>query len=385
MKLTINGMTRTVDVPEDMPLLWVLRDVIGLTGTKFGCGIASCGACTVHIDGQATRSCVTPVSTLAGKQVTTIEAIGETSTGKKIQNAWIALEVPQCGYCQSGQIMSASALLAKNPAPTDADIDSAMSGNIAAAAPMAGFVPPSSRLPVARVRRKRSLTMRSGTGDGFPGATSWSSMAAAGGGLYSGAAPMSPGVRGQSGSAASPPAFAPNAYVRVGTDDVVTVILPQAEMGQGIYTALPMLVAEELEIGLDQVRVEHAPADDRIYANPGLGFQATGGSIHAGILRADAAGGGRRPDHAGCRSGGELGCRPRLVPGREGHGDSLRDRAKGDLRRGGGAAAKLPVPTKVNSRARRTSSCSAHRPSASTRHPRSMGRPCTASTFGCRG
>ena len=130
MKLTINGKTHTVDVPEDMPLLWVLRDVLGLTGTKFGCGIAACGACTVQIDGQATRSCATPVSTLAGKQITTIEAIGETSAGKKIQDAWIALEVPQCGYCQSGQIMSASALLAGTAAPTDADIDSAMSGNI---------------------------------------------------------------------------------------------------------------------------------------------------------------------------------------------------------------------------------------------------------------
>ena len=130
MNLTINGKTHTVDVPGDMPLLWVLRDVIGLTGTKFGCGIAACGACTVHIEGQPTRSCVTPVSTVVGKQITTIEAIGETPTGKKIQNAWIALDVPQCGYCQSGQIMSASALLARTPVPTDADIDSAMSGNI---------------------------------------------------------------------------------------------------------------------------------------------------------------------------------------------------------------------------------------------------------------
>jgi isoquinoline 1-oxidoreductase subunit alpha len=130
MKLTINGKSHTVDVPGDTPLLWVLRDVIGLTGTKFGCGMAACGACTVHIDGQATRSCVTPVSTLDGKQVTTIEAIGETSAGKKIQTAWIALDVPQCGYCQSGQIMSASALLARTAQPTDADIDSAMSGNI---------------------------------------------------------------------------------------------------------------------------------------------------------------------------------------------------------------------------------------------------------------
>ena len=130
MDLTVNGKTLQVDVPEDMPLLWVLRDVVGLTGTKFGCGIAACGACTVHLDGQATRSCVTPVSAVAGKRITTIEAIGETAAGRKIQDAWVALEVPQCGYCQSGQIMSASALLARNPHPNDADIDSAMSGNI---------------------------------------------------------------------------------------------------------------------------------------------------------------------------------------------------------------------------------------------------------------
>jgi len=130
MELTINGKAQVVDVPEDMPLLWVLRDVIGLTGTKYGCGIAACGACTVHLDGQPTRSCVTPVRSVAGKQVTTIEAIGATPAGKQIQAAWIALDVPQCGYCQSGQIMSASALLASTAQPTDADIDSAMSGNI---------------------------------------------------------------------------------------------------------------------------------------------------------------------------------------------------------------------------------------------------------------
>jgi len=130
VELIVNGKARTVHVPEDMPLLWVLRDVLGLTGTKFGCGIAACGACTVHVDGRAIRSCATPASTVAGKQITTIEAIGQTPAGKKVQNAWIALEVPQCGYCQSGQIMSASALLAKTPTPTDGDIDSAMSGNI---------------------------------------------------------------------------------------------------------------------------------------------------------------------------------------------------------------------------------------------------------------
>jgi isoquinoline 1-oxidoreductase alpha subunit len=130
MELTINGRKHQVDVPADMPLLWVLRDVVGLTGTKFGCGMSLCGACTVHLDGQPIRSCTTPVSAVSGKHITTIEAIGSTPAGKKIQEAWVALDVPQCGYCQSGQIMSASALLAKNTSPSDSDIDSAMSGNI---------------------------------------------------------------------------------------------------------------------------------------------------------------------------------------------------------------------------------------------------------------
>ena len=128
--LRINGKSHQIDVPSDMPVLWVLRDVLGMTGTKFGCGMALCGACTVQLDGQATRSCVTPVSAAAGKAIITVEAIGATAAGKKVQEAWIALDVPQCGYCQSGQIMSASALLAKNPRPTDADIDGAMAGNI---------------------------------------------------------------------------------------------------------------------------------------------------------------------------------------------------------------------------------------------------------------
>ena len=130
MELTINGGMRQVDVPADMPVLWVLRDVLGMTGTKFGCGMALCGACTVHLDGRAIRSCVTPVSAAAGKAITTIEAIGDTPAGEKVQAAWVALDVPQCGYCQSGQIMSATALLAENPKPSDADIDGAMAGNI---------------------------------------------------------------------------------------------------------------------------------------------------------------------------------------------------------------------------------------------------------------
>ncbi len=130
LTLTINGEDRQFDVPEDMPLLWVLRDVAGLTGTKFGCGVALCGACTIHLDGQPIRSCVMAAGAAVGRKITTIEAIGESAAGAKIQQAWLALEVVQCGYCQSGQIMSAAALLAANPNPSDADIDAAMSGNI---------------------------------------------------------------------------------------------------------------------------------------------------------------------------------------------------------------------------------------------------------------
>ncbi len=128
--LSINGTSHSVDVPGDMPLLWVLRDVIGLTGTKFGCGMALCGACTVQLDGRPIRSCVTPVAAVSGKRITTIEGIGSTPGGKKVQQAWLDLDVVQCGYCQSGQIMAAAALLAGKPHPTDADIDAAMAGNI---------------------------------------------------------------------------------------------------------------------------------------------------------------------------------------------------------------------------------------------------------------
>jgi isoquinoline 1-oxidoreductase alpha subunit len=128
--IKVNGKTHNVDVDGDTPLLWVLRDVLGMTGTKFGCGLALCGACTVHVDGIATRSCITPVDSIATSAITTIEAIGATPAGAKVQKAWLDREVPQCGYCQSGQIMSAAALLASNPRPTDSAIDDAMSGNI---------------------------------------------------------------------------------------------------------------------------------------------------------------------------------------------------------------------------------------------------------------
>jgi len=130
LTLDINGKQLTTDAAADTPLLWVLRDSLNLTGTKFGCGMAQCGACTVHVDGQPTRSCVLPVSAVAGKKITTIENVAATPAGKAVQEAWIAESVPQCGYCQSGQIMSASALLATTPKPSDADIDAAMAGNI---------------------------------------------------------------------------------------------------------------------------------------------------------------------------------------------------------------------------------------------------------------
>jgi isoquinoline 1-oxidoreductase alpha subunit len=130
MRLSINGREVSVDAAPDTPLLWVLRDDMGLTGTKFGCGMAQCGACTVHVDGQAVRSCVLPLASVAGKAVTTIEAMARDPVGRKVQAAWQEHDVPQCGYCQSGQIMSAVALLRAKPKPTDADIDAAMSGNI---------------------------------------------------------------------------------------------------------------------------------------------------------------------------------------------------------------------------------------------------------------
>ena len=129
-EIKINGTDHTVDVDGDIPLLWVLRDVLGMTGTKFGCGKALCGACTVHLNGNAVRSCVFPIGSIGDSAITTIEAVGATPAGQKVQKAWLDLEVIQCGYCQPGQIMSAAALLASNPNPTDSDIDAAMSGNI---------------------------------------------------------------------------------------------------------------------------------------------------------------------------------------------------------------------------------------------------------------
>jgi isoquinoline 1-oxidoreductase alpha subunit len=156
--LNINGTATDFDVPDDMPLLWVLRDVAGLTGTKFGCGVSLCGACTIHLDGAVVRSCVTPVSAAVGKKIVTIEAIGNDPVGARVQSAWRQIDVVQCGYCQSGQVMAATALLTATPKPTDADIDNAMSGNICrcgtygrirAAIKIAAAAPPASAAPAA--------------------------------------------------------------------------------------------------------------------------------------------------------------------------------------------------------------------------------------------
>src|SRR6266850_2121865 len=194
--LTVNGRSHTVNVAADTPLLWVLRDNLGLTGTKFGCGIAQCGACTVHLDGDARRSCVTPISAVGAAQVTTIEGLAptETTASHRVQKAWQADDVPQCGYCQSGQIMAAAALLAKTPEPSDTDIDDAMTN-----------------------------------------------------------------------------------ICRCGTYQRIRAAVHRSEMGQGVATALPMLLAEELEADWTKVQIEFAPAGKE-YINPLFGLQGTGGS-----------------------------------------------------------------------------------------------------------
>ncbi len=156
ISLLVNGARRTVDADPDMPLLWALREKLGLTGTKFGCGVAQCGACTVHVDGQPVRSCITPVSAVGGRRVTTIEGLTPAGGLHPVQQAWIAEEVPQCGYCQSGQILAAAALLAKKPSPTDADIDDAMAGNICRCG----------TYPRIRAAIHRAASMRSGQPQG---------------------------------------------------------------------------------------------------------------------------------------------------------------------------------------------------------------------------
>ena len=250
LDLKVNGKNYSVDVSPDTPLLWVLRDSLGLTGTKFGCGISQCGACTVHLAGEAVRSCVTPVARAAGKEITTIEGLSPDS-GHPVQQAWIAVDVPQCGYCMPGQLMSAAALLRKNPHPSDAEIDAALTGNICRCG------------AYQRVRRAVHLAAEIQE-QGRTAATYYFDHPA----LIQTASP--------DGQSLTLP-FAPNAFLRIASDDTVTVIVNHSEMGQGVYTALPMLVAEELEADWSKIRLAAAPVDP-VYNHSVFGMQATGGS-----------------------------------------------------------------------------------------------------------
>src|SRR5215470_16447603 len=283
ISIKVNGTTHSIDVDDDTPLLWVLRDVLGMTGTKFGCGMALCGACTVHIDGVATRSCITSVDSIGTSEVTTIEAIGATSAGAKIQQAWLEQEVVQCGYCQSGQIMSASALLASNPHPTDSDID----GDVRQHLPLwdlwtdtpgnqAGRRAEWTGRPTMIPEHRRSRAAQAGRAQSTSALsrrTFLEAGAAAGGGLL-----LSLSLPFGNGKADATDGFVPNAFIRIRLDGRIVLTMPYVVMGQGTYTSIPMLIAEELEVGLNQVELEHAPPNEKLYANPLLGVQATGNS-----------------------------------------------------------------------------------------------------------
>src|SRR6266567_768677 len=259
-KIKVNGVDRTVDVDGDTPLLWVLRDVLGMTGTKFGCGVALCGACTVHIDGVAARSCISPIDSIGNSKITTIEAMGATAAGAKIQKAWLDREVVQCGYCQSGQIMSASALLRATrirPIPISTTRCPATS---AAVGPTCAFAKRSSR-PRNRADREAEmildhLTSLAAGADPSPSANDLSRRrflqvgSVAGGGLM-----LSLHLPSANGDAEAAPAdgFVPNAFIRIQRDGQIVLTMPYVEMGQGTYTSIQMLIAEELEVDLKQV------------------------------------------------------------------------------------------------------------------------------------
>ena len=257
--LDVNGESRTADVDDDTPLLWVLRETLGLTGTKFGCGIAACGACTVHVNGSAVRSCSVPASAMQGQKITTIEGLAPKEQPHKLQAAWIAHQVPQCGYCQSGMIMAAAALLARNP-QTDRRGDLRGSHQ---------------HLPLRhlRARAPRDPCRRAGSDRRRRAMNKWTRRTfIATGGLIGGGLAL--GVAGI--------AFAPNrlrvvpdnregtpqltTWVKIGADNTVSVIVPHCEMGTGVHTALAMMCAEELDADWSQVRVEEAPGTDD-YAN----------------------------------------------------------------------------------------------------------------------
>ena len=267
------------DAEPDTPLLWVLRDHLGMTGSKFGCGKALCGACTVHIDGKPTRSCVLPVSAAPTSKITTIEGVGKSTVGKAVQDAWIAEDVPQCGYCQSGQIMSATALLDNQQ---EADRRGHRCGDGRQRLPLRHLC----AHPLGDQARRRHAGLRSTnmsaaendrTDSRHPSRCSARRRRADGRMLA--AARRRRDANGEPKAQRRLGTFAPNAFVRIGADNTVTVLSKHVEMGQGAYTGLATIVAEELDADWKQVRVEGAPADAKLYSNLAFGpFQGTGGS-----------------------------------------------------------------------------------------------------------
>ena len=271
MKYTVlvNGERRTVDVPERMPLLWVLRDAMGLKGTKFGCGMAQCGACTVLLDGQPIRSCITPISSIGTSAVTTIESLPRDGS-HPLQRAWMELDVPQCGYCQAGQLMAASALLKATPNPTDA---ADRRGDERQRLPLRHLPSDQAGHQVGGERRKEGLVMAGTLKDPKLDRRAFLQVSAvAGGGLLIGL--YTPDVLAQrgggpGGSAAS---LAPNTYITIHPDNTFTIIAKNPETGQGIRTALPMIIADEFDVDWAQVKIQQADLD------PKYGGQIEGGS-----------------------------------------------------------------------------------------------------------
>ena len=275
--ITVNGQSHSLDVEPDTPLLWAIRDTLGLTGTKFGCGISACGACTVHVNGRAVRSCTLPVSAVEGAAVTTIEGLAEDGALHKVQQAWIEHQVPQCGYCQSGMIMAVAALLARHPHR-----------------PMRRSTPRSPISAAAARSRgsRRAIHAIATASEGRRVMGKWTRRAFIGTGTLVGGG----FVLGVAGVALSPSRHSVvsddaaetgelNTWITVTPDNLVTVLVPHCEMGQGAQTALAMMAAEEMEAEWDLVRVKEAPALDA-YANAYILRAFTGDSIPAPFERA---------------------------------------------------------------------------------------------------
>ena len=321
--IKVNGVDRTVDVDGDTPLLWVLRDVLGMTGTKFGCGMALCGACTVHVDGVATRSCITPIDSIGSSAITTIEGIGATAAGAKIQKAWLDREVVQCGYCQSGQIMSASALLASNP---QSDRFRYRRRHVRQHLPLRDLCAHSRSDQAGRaIERTGRLTMildqitsRAADSDRSPSASGFSRRAflqagaAAGGGLL-----LSLRLPLANGDAeAADASFVPNAFIRIDRDGQIVLTMPYVEMGQGTYTSIPMLIAEELEVELIAGTARACPAQREALRQPLARRHPGNRQLERGPRVVAAAAPGRcdRANHAGRGGGKALECRSGVLP-----------------------------------------------------------------------